>query len=49
MHEKDQIRLSLNPLRVLDSKEKSTIELLKNAPKFKDFISSESKLFLEGL
>ena len=49
LHEKDQIRLSLNPLRVLDSKEKSTIELLKNAPKFEDFISMDSKLFLEGL
>ena len=49
LHEKDQVRLSLNPLRVLDSKEKSTIELLKNAPKFEDFISADSKLFLEGL
>ena len=49
LHEKDQIRLSLNPLRILDSKEKSTIELLKNAPKFEDFISMDSKLFLEGL
>jgi len=49
LHEKDQIRLSSNPLRVLDSKEKSTIELLKNAPKFEDFISEESKLFLEDL
>ena len=49
LHEKDQIRLSLNPLRILDSKEKSTIELLKNAPKFEDFISMGSKLFLEGL
>ena len=49
LHEKDQTRLSSNPLRVLDSKEKSTIELLKNAPKFEDFISMDSKLFLEGL
>ncbi len=49
LHEKDQIRLSLNPLRVLDTKEKSTIELLKNAPKFEDFISADSKLFLESL
>lgn len=49
LHEKDQIRLSSNPLRVLDSKEKSTIELLKNAPKFEDFISEESKSFLENL
>ncbi len=49
LHEKDQIRLSSNPLRILDSKEESTIELLKNAPKFEDFISKESKSFLEGL
>ena len=49
LHEKDQIRLGSNPLRILDSKEKSTIELLKNAPKFQDFISEESKLFLEDL
>jgi len=49
LHEKDQIRLSSNPLRVLDSKEKPTIELLKNAPKFEDFISEESKSFLEDL
>ncbi len=49
LHEKDQTRLSSNPLRVLDSKEESTIELLKNAPKFEDFISMDSKLFLEGL
>ena len=49
LHEKDQIRLRSNPLRVLDSKEKSTIELLNNAPKFQDFISEESKLFLESL
>jgi len=33
----------------LDSKEKPTIELLKNAPKFEDFISEESKSFLEDL
>ena len=49
LHEKDKVRLSHNPLRLLDSKEKSTIELLKNAPKFEDFISVESKLFLEDL
>ena len=49
LHEKDQKRLGSNPLRILDSKEKSTIELLKNAPKFQDFISEESKLFLEDL
>ena len=49
LHENDRKRLRSNPLRVLDSKEKSTIELLNNAPKFQDFISEESKLFLESL
>jgi len=49
LHEKDQARLKSNPLRVLDSKEKSTQELLKNAPKFQDFISEKSKRFLKDL
>ena len=49
LHEKDKVRLNINPLRILDSKEKSTIELLKNAPKFQDFISDTSKNFLEDL
>ena len=49
LHEKDKARLGSNPLRILDSKESSTIELLKNAPKYQDFISEESKVFLEGL
>ena len=42
LHEKDQARLKSNPLRVLDSKEKSTQELLKEGPKFQDFISNDS-------
>ncbi len=49
LHEKDQLRLKSNPLRILDSKENSTIELLKNAPKFQDFVSDESKEFLEAI
>jgi len=49
LHGKDQVRLKSNPLRVLDSKEKSTQELLKNAPKFNDFISKKSKNFLKDL
>ena len=40
LHEKDIARLESNPLRVLDSKEESTQLLLKDAPKFEDFISS---------
>ena len=49
LHATDQIRLNSNPLRVLDSKEKSTIELLKNAPKFDEFISKDSRMFLNNL
>ena len=49
LHEKDQARLKSNPLRVLDSKEKSTQTLLKLGPKFQDFISNESKSFLQNL
>jgi histidyl-tRNA synthetase len=49
LHEKDQARLESNPLRVLDSKEKSTQELLEAGPKFQDFISNESKNFLQNL
>ena len=49
LHEKDQVRLKSNPLRVLDSKEKPTQELLKEGPKFQDFISDDSKIFLQNL
>tara|TARA_B100001109_G_C18794931_1_gene441983 strand:- start:304 stop:1119 length:816 start_codon:yes stop_codon:yes gene_type:complete len=49
LHDKDQARLKNNPLRILDSKETSTQALLKEGPKFKDFISEESKNFLQNL
>jgi len=49
LHEKDRMRLSTNPLRVLDSKEESTKEILRNAPKYEDYISSEAKSFLGDL
>jgi histidyl-tRNA synthetase len=49
LDEKDQVRLKSNPLRVLDSKEKSTQELLKEGPKFQDFISDDSQIFLQNL
>ena len=49
LHEKDIARLESNPLRVLDSKEESTQLLLKDAPKFNDFISEKSILFLKDL
>ena len=49
MHEKDQARLQSNPLRVLDSKEESTQALLKKGPKFQDYISEDSRNFLQNL
>jgi histidyl-tRNA synthetase len=49
LHPKDQSRLNSNPLRILDSKEHSTQEILKSAPKFQDYISKDSKIFLNEL
>ena len=49
LHEKDIVRLNTNPLRVLDSKEKSTLAILEEAPKFQDYLSEKSKSFLEML
>ena len=49
LHEKDQARLRSNPLRVLDSKEESTQALLKKGPKFQDYISEDSRNFLQNL
>lgn len=49
LHEKDILRLNTNPLRVLDSKEKSTLAILEEAPKFQDYLSEKSKSFLEML
>jgi len=46
LHEKDVARLHSNPLRILDSKEESTQALLLKAPKFQDFLSSESLTYL---
>ncbi len=42
LNENDLQRLKTNPLRVLDSKDKSIKSLLKNAPRIADYISSES-------
>ena len=43
------IRLEKNPLRILDSKHLQDIELVKNAPKIYDYLSSESRDYYEGL
>ncbi|GGC11742.1 histidine--tRNA ligase [Marinobacterium zhoushanense] len=44
-----QRRLSTNPLRILDSKESSTQELLNEAPHFHDYIDDESRHHFEQL
>lgn len=45
LDENDLHRLETNPLRILDSKNPDTIELLKFAPKITDFLKKESKEF----
>lgn len=47
LSEEDRVRLEKNPLRILDSKNEDTIILNQSAPKFKDFISAESKVYHE--
>ena len=42
LNEKDIQRLNTNPLRVLDSKNSETQEILKNAPKINDFLTDQS-------
>ncbi len=43
LDEDSQKRINVNPLRILDSKNKSTRELLSDAPSLNDFLSNESK------
>ncbi len=42
-----QRRLTTNPLRILDSKEEKTQQILQNAPKLTDFLGEESKAHFE--
>ncbi len=42
-------RIDKNPLRILDSKEKSDIEVVTEAPSFKDFISNESLIHYQSI
>lgn len=49
LDEDSQRRLYVNPMRILDSKSKSTQALLDNAPQFKDFIDDESLAHFERL
>jgi len=43
LDEDSQKRINVNPLRILDSKNSSTKELLSEAPSLSDFLSEESK------
>ena len=47
--EKEIERLQKNPLRILDSKNTETQEILKNAPSILDFVSSDSKHLLDKI
>lgn len=42
-------RLEVNPLRILDCKVSEDIEIVKNAPKMSDYLSPESKAYLQGV
>ena len=44
-----QRRLNSNPLRILDSKEPGTIELLQGAPVMAEYIDDESRFHFDGL
>ncbi|WP_428239775.1 histidine--tRNA ligase [Gynuella sp.] len=49
LDEDSQRRLYSNPLRILDSKNKKTQELLDEAPKFDEFLDDESRVHFEQL
>ena len=42
-------RLKTNPLRILDTKNKSEIEILKQAPKITEYLSEEDKLHFDAV
>lgn len=49
LDEDSQRRLTTNPLRILDSKDKETQEILENAPKLADYLGEDSKAHFEQL
>ena len=49
LDEKDLTRLTKNPLRVLDSKNKETQSILKNAPSIREFIKPSALSLLENI
>ena len=42
-------RLEVNPLRILDCKVPEDVEIVKNAPKMTDYLSPESKMYLQSV
>ena len=49
LDEKDLSRLDSNPLRILDSKNPNTIEILKKAPSISDYLQDSSKELLKSI
>ena len=49
LDEDSQRRLTTNPLRILDSKDKNTQQILENAPKLADFLGAASQQHFEAL
>ena len=49
MNDADKERLSKNPLRILDSKDKKVQEILENAPSLTDFISGSANSLLASI
>ena len=49
LDEDSQRRLTTNPLRILDSKNEKTQELLRNAPQLPDFVDDDAKAHFEQL
>ena len=48
-NDNEKNKLKLNPLRILDSKNEQTKDILNSAPKISDYISKESKIHFENL
>lgn len=49
LSEDSQVRLSKNPLRILDSKDEKDREIVANAPSYQDALNATSKAFFEDV
>lgn len=49
LDEDSRRRLSSNPLRILDSKDPQTQQILQDAPNFEDYLDEESRVHFSGL